>query len=161
MNFRHLFVVFVLVAGVGWWLLHSSPEDRVRTAHEQLAQVISKSEDDGATPSIRDVRALRSLFAAPVAISGDAEGLDETYSAEEMVSLIIQVRAAFRTIELTLGEPVIEFPGPDTAIARFTAVLNARHDSRDVEPMTESRSVTSRMQRLDGDWLFSRFELAE
>jgi len=156
MNRLRWALVIVLLVLVGWWLLHDSPEEQVRAAHQELRQLLGKTEDDTATPSIRDVLAVQKLFAPQVVVSGDAEDLADRYSSEDIASLIIQTRAILRTIELDFSEPEITFPTRDTAVATFAASLQASYAGSDM-PIDEKRDVTTQLQRLDGDWVFSAF----
>jgi hypothetical protein len=156
---RILILLLVLLAGAIWWLLGDNPEERVRAAHQELAERLSKSEDDGENPSIRDVLAYQSMFAERVTISGDADDLGGSYAPDDIAALIIRVRTLFDTIELMFSDPVIEFPTEETAVARFTATLTVSPTLPDVTDGTETRNVTSHLQLIEGDWLFSAFEM--
>jgi hypothetical protein len=93
-------------------------------------------------------------------ISGNTGGLNGSYSPEETAALIIRVRTIFRAIELTFSEPLIEFPSPDDAIARFAAELRASPGYDELADGVETREVTSRLRQIDGDWVFAAFEFA-
>jgi hypothetical protein len=157
---RYLVLVFALAAGLGWWLLGESPEEQVLAAHEELRQLLRKSEDDDATPSIRDALAYQALFADPMEISGSTGGLNGSYSPEETAALILRVRAIFRTVELTFSKPQIEFLSPDSAVGHFAAELRASPGYDELADGVETREVTSRLQQIDGDWVFAAFEFA-
>jgi hypothetical protein len=151
----------ILVLGVGvWWLLGDDPEARVREAHAELAQYLYKSEeesDDGL--SVLALRSLETLFAATCSISGDADGLAASYTASELVGVIVRARGAMAAMELRFGEITIEFPQEETAVARFSASL----EGMDVEGErhSEARQVESRMRDFDGVWQFVSFTLTE
>ena len=161
MNHRYAILILLFVAGAAWWFLQEDPEAQVRNAHETLTQLVSKAEDETGAPSIFTVQALRGLFAESCEISGDADMLVGTYSSETMVARILQVQALFHSIDLTFNDLVIEFPSADDAIANFSAVLVGRSMIDGEEDVAETRAVTSRMQKVEGDWLFSEFRLTE
>lgn len=156
---RILILVLVPIAGALWWLLQASPEERVRAAHQELAARISKTEDDSQTPTVRDVFAYQALFAGQVTLVGDAGDLGGSYTPEDIAGLIVRVRAIFERIELGFTDPVIEFPSEDTAVARFTAEALVSPAPPEITDGSETRAVTSRMQLVDGDWLFTHFEM--
>ncbi|HUF72970.1 MAG TPA: hypothetical protein VMR74_08740 [Gammaproteobacteria bacterium] len=152
-------VLLITIIGV-WWLLGEDPEARVREAHADLVQFLSKSEGDSdGSLSVLQLRALEALFAGTCDVSGDAEGLAGSYSPQELVGLIIRVRSAMTSVELQLGEITIEFPQEDVAVARFSASLDGLDSNG--ERRVQAREVESRMRDVDGAWQFVSFTLAE
>jgi hypothetical protein len=160
MNYRFLVLVLVPLILAGWWILRDDPEAAIRSAHEELVRLIGKAEQDPEL-SILDIRSLQNLFAGSSVVTGDAETLQGTYSAEEMIRTIFSVQTLFHSIELTLTELEIEFPNADEAVIRFTADLTGRSTIEGEEEVSETRDVVSRMLELDGDWRFSAFHLTE
>ena len=156
---RILILLLVLIAGALWWLLSGSPEERVRAAHQELAERLSKTGDDSQTPTIRDVLAYQAMFAEQVTLVGEAGDLGGSYTPEDMAGLIVRVRAIFESIELSFTDPIIDFPAEDTAVTRFTAEAVISPTLQEITDGTETRAVTSRMQLVEGDWLFTHFEL--
>lgn len=151
--------LLVLVLGV-WWLLGGGPEARVRAAHADLAESVSKSEgeaEDGL--SVLALRSLETLFAPTCSISGDADGLAGSYTAQELVGVIVRARSVMAVIELTFGEITIDFPQEDIAVARFSASLEGF--DLEGEQRSETRQVESRMRDIDGAWQFVSFTLTE
>jgi hypothetical protein len=161
MNLRTAILVILVVSGGAWWFLYEDDEARVRNSHEQLVRLVSKVEGDPDTPSVFDIQALRGLFAENCEVSGDADVFVGSYSSETMVARIVQVKGLFASIQLSFDELVIEFPSEDDAVANFSAVLIGRSMVDGVEDVRETRAVTSRMRRVEGDWLFSAFRLRE
>lgn len=158
---RLLVLLLAVLAGLSWWWLRPDAEDRVRAAHQDLARLLSKSADDGAKPIFIDSLRFQAMFADSCELSGEAGGLIGAYTPEAMAGLIIRTRSLFERIDLDIGELAVELRAPDDALARFTAELTASSASEDRAPLSETRSVISRMQRVDGDWRFAefRFEL--
>ena len=93
--------------------------------------------------------------------TGDAEMLAGSYTSEEMVSTIVRVQGVFLSVDLTFHELVIELPAADDAIVKFTAVLVAQGSTEGEEKAAETRTVISRMRKVDGKWLFAEFSLAK
>lgn len=161
MNIRNAVLTLLLVAGAAWWFLQEDPEAQVLRAHEDLVRLVSKAEGDPDAPSILDVQALRGLFAETCRVSGDADMLVGSYSSDMLIGRILQVQALFYSLDLTIYDLVIEFPAADDALATFSALLEGRSMIDGEEEVTESRTVTSRLRRGDGDWLFYDFQLTE
>lgn len=161
MSIRNAILVLLLVSGAAWWFLQEDAEAEVRHAHEELVRLVSKAEGDSDTPSVFDVQALRGLFAETAEISGDADVLVGSYSTDAMVGRIVQVKGIFHSIDLTIHDLVIEFPSADDAIASFSAVLVGRSMIDGEEEVDEARSVTSRLRKVEGDWVFSEFLLTD
>lgn len=160
MNYRFLALVLVPLILAGWWILRDDPEAEIRFAHEELIRLIGKAEQDPEL-SILEIRSLQNLFADSCVVAGDAETLQGTYSAEEMIRTILSVQTLFHSIELTFTELEIAFPNTDEAVIRFTAGLTGRSKIEGEEEVNETRDVVSRMRELDGDWRFSAFQLTE
>jgi len=158
MNRLHWVLVIALVALAGWWLLRPSPEQQVRAVHQDLLQLLRKTEADAAIPSVLDVLAYKALFAEQVRVTGD--DLRGSYTAEDMARLIIRVRGYFRIIDLTFSELAITLPSPDTATATFDAMAEGSPGDGE-SPIHEQRRVTTELRRTDGDWVFAAFELAQ
>ena len=137
------------------------PEAEVRNAHQELTRLLSKTEGEPGGTMILNARILQSMFADTCEFAGDAEMLAGSYTPEEMVSTIIQVRGIFLSIDLTFHELEIEFPAADDAIVHFTAVLVGRSSVEGEEEAAETRAVVSRMRKVEGTWLFSEFKLAK
>lgn len=150
----------LLLAAGAWWLLHDDPEARVREAHMTLADMLRKSADSDDGLSILQLRSLEALFAERVVISGDAGRYSTSYTPQEIVSLIVQIRAVFASIEIGFGELAIDLPASDSAVARFSAELDGEEGTTG-ELVFEARSVESHMRRVDGDWQFSEFVLSD
>jgi hypothetical protein len=159
LSYRNLALVVLLVAGSLWWVLRDDAEGQIRAAHEQLAGLLNKTEDEGGAAAILNARALRRLFAEAAQVSGDAQGLAGVYSPEELAGTIVRLRGMFQTIDLTFSELSIAFPDSEDAIVEFTAVLNAAGQIEAVQDVSETRRVTTRMQEVDGTWLFAEFLL--
>jgi hypothetical protein len=154
-------VAALLIVVVGaWWWLGDDPEDRVRAAHSTLEQFLNKSEDEpeGSIP-VMQLRGLQGLFAQDCTVFGDAEGLVGSYSADELVGLMVRARGAFRSVALQFDEVAVEFPEEDTAITRFSAALDGV--TMTGERLTETREVESRMRDIDGAWQFVSFDLED
>ena len=153
---RWSLLAVALIALVAWWVLRDDDEDRVRAAHAELARLLSKTEDASTGATLLNARALDDLFAPAAEVTGDAGPLAGTYSPDDVLRTIVQVQTQFRRIDLTFGELAIEFPEADRATVRFSAELVA---SRPDMTISEARNVVSRMDNVDGQWLFSRFAL--
>lgn len=147
-----------VIAAASWWLLRDDDERLILAAHEDLIRLLRKSEDDEAI-SLLDVRALQALFASRCEVSGDDEGFSGNYSAEDMVRMILGVKAQFRSIDLSISEPVIMFSGDDEATAEFSAVLNGSQAYQGSENVIETRDIRSRLRYEDGNWRFAGFIL--
>ena len=159
---RHstLIGALALIAIGAWWLLGSDPETRVREAHAELVQALIKSDGDSNEGlSVMRLRGLEALFAATCSIAGDARTPARDYTAQELVGMIVRVRAAMVSVDLQVGEIAIEFPQDDVAVAGFQASFDAL-DVNDVRHMAVL-DVESRMQEIDGTWQFVSFDLTE
>lgn len=154
----------VLVAVVAiWWLLGDDPEARVRQAHAELADLVSRTQDQSdAGLSVLQLRRLEAMFAASLSVSGDADNLVGNYSPQEIVALVVRAHSAFDRVELRFGEITVEFPEEALAVARFSASLDAVETAGDEvsgDAVTETRAVESRMRDIDGEWQFVSFTL--
>ena len=154
-------IVLLIVIGTGaWWLLGDDDEAQVRAAHAELVGLLDKSADEEGI-SVRRIRALQTLFAANTTVSGAADGLAGSYAPDDIVRIVLAGHERYQRIDLSFTEPVVSFPSQDAATAGFTAVLTAYVNPSEAPELSETRAVTSRMQRVDDDWVFTGFVLAE
>lgn len=150
----------LVVAGLAiWWLLGDDPEARVREAHADLAELLSTPDEPVDGLPLARIRRLESLFAEQCLVTGDADLFAGSHRPQDLVQQVLAVHGALDRVDVSFGEIRILFPDEDTAIARFPAVLTATEVGG--ETRTESREVESRMQRIDGDWLFAAFDLTD
>ena len=163
MNYRNVLIIIILLSAATWWFLHEDPEAEVRDAHQELSRLLSKAEGAASNTTILNAAVLKSMFADTCEVTGDAEMLVGAYTPEEMISTIVRVQGIFRSIELTFHELEIAFPAADDAIVNFTAVLVAQVSKAGEEEgmFGETRTVVSRMRKVDGKWLFAEFSLAK
>lgn len=161
MTNRNVIIGLALLLVVAWWFLREDAEAEVRAAHQELSRLLSKTEGEASGTTIVNARVLQGLFAETCRVTGDAEMLAGSYTPEEMVSTIIQVRGMFLSIDLTFHELVVEFPATENALVNFTAVLVGRSKTEGEEEAAETREVVSRLQKVKGKWLFSEFALAK
>ena len=161
MSYKSVFVIFILFAAAAWWFLHEDPESEIRDAHQELSRLLSKMEGDASSTSILNAVVLKSMFADSCEVTGDAEMLAGSYTPEEMVSTIVRVQGIFRSIDLTFHELEIESPAADDATVNFTAMLVAQASMEGEEKVAETRTVISRLRKVEGKWLFAEFRLAK
>ena len=162
MNYKNVIVILIVLSAATWWFLQEDPEAEVRDAHQELSRLLSKAEGATGNTTILNAMVLKSMFAETCEVTGDAEMLVGAYTPEEMISTIVRVQGIFRSIELTFHELEIAFPVADDAIVNFTAVLVAQVSKAGEEEgmFGETRTVVSRMRKVDGKWLFAEFSLA-
>ena len=158
MNIRALAIVVLLGLGIAWWFIHEDDETRVRDAHATLAELVSRTADDGRL-SVLEIRTLQQMFAEPTVIAGDGEGLLGTWAPNDLAGVIVSAREVFPTLELAFENLAVTFPDPDEASSSFTATLSAISERPEIEPLSEQRSVSGRMRRVDGEWRFTEFRL--
>lgn len=161
LSFRNLALLLLVAAGALWWMLRDDAQTQISRAHEELAGLLSKTGDESVAAASLNVIALRNLFADPVELSGDARGLTGVYSPEDLAGTIVRLRGLFQSIDLSFSELLIEFPAAEVAAIQFSAELTAEAQVGAVEDVIERRSVISRMQDIDGTWLFAEILLAE
>lgn len=149
----------VLVAAATWWFFHENPEAEVRNAHQELSRLLSKTEGESAGAILLDAHILKGLFAEACEVTGDDTALVRSYTPDEMVSMILQVQGVFLHADLVFHELIIDFPTENNALVNFTAVLIGRSKIEGEEAVAETREVVSRLQKIDGKWLFSNFKL--
>lgn len=161
MTLRSIALVVLIVAGALTWVFYADSEAQVRSAHDALRGLISRTADETVAGATVNSLALRNLFAATIEISGDAEGLVGVYSSEELAGTIIRLRSVFDHIDVQFGELQIAFPEPDAAIVEFSAQLVAAGRAEGMPERSESRQVVSRMRDIDGAWRFSELRLVD
>ena len=153
-------LIIVVVMGVlalaALQFFYEDPVAQVRDAHEELARLLSKPEGEVNAVALLNAQILQRMFADTCEITGQAERFAGSYTAEEITSIIMQVRQIFTSANLSFGDLEIEFPAEDQATTRFSARLIAQART---EEAIELREVVSRMRRIDGDWLFTAFDL--
>lgn len=161
MTLRSLALIVLLAAAGLIWFFRDDPVAEVRAAHLELAGLIVKADGESAAAVALQSLALRDLFADPVAVSGDAQGMLDTYTPEDLANRIVRLRSVSQRVDLSLGELIIEFPSPDIAVTEFSAELTVESDYADGGQRNESRRVASHMRLIDGRWLFSEFQFAD
>lgn len=159
MTLRSIALVVLIVAAAFTWVFYEDSEAQVRSAHDALWELISKTADETVAGATVNSLALRDLFATTIEISGDAEGLVGVYSPEELAGTIIRLRSIFNRIDVQFGELQIAFPTPEAATVEFSAQLDAAGRSAAVPRRSESRQVVSHMRDIDGTWRFSELRL--
>lgn len=161
MRHRNFVLILVVAVVLAWWVMRDDPETDVRRAHAEFARILGKSTEDGDGTALLEARALQALVAEACEVSGDAGRLTGIYSPEELASTALRTQALFHSIGLTFGKLSLSFPGPDQAVAEFSAVLTAVDKTDRPGTLDETRTVVSRMRRIDGRWLFEGFDLTD
>jgi hypothetical protein len=154
-------LIVLVVAAVAWWLLSDNDEARVRQAHEDLASLLSKPEDEGGAAAVLRARTLQGLLADSVAVTGDAGALAGSYTSEQAASTVAGVKGLFNRIDITFDEPSISFPADDEAVTEFTATMTGIAITEGQGTVQEMRRVVSTMKNFDGDWQFAAFRMTE
>lgn len=151
-------ILLALLAGGAWWFFDEDPEAEIREAHQEFARLLSKPEGEASAIMLLNSQILQRMFADSCVITGEAERFSGNYTPEEITGIIMQVRQIFTSVDLSFQDLVIEFPTEDEATTSFTARMISQGRT---EEMIEMREVVSRMRKIDGDWLFSAFNLAK
>jgi len=156
---RTLIVCLLLAAAVAaLWLvfMRTSEEDRIIDACDALAAAVSKAPDEGNTALLLKSRSLDGLFAAQVKLNVTVYGIGGSYSAEELVSVIMRGRGMFQELNLNFVDITVEVSSEDKAAASFTARFEGR--GRAGAATETVRVIQSFLRKIDGDWRFERFE---
>ena len=156
-----IIAALIAVIGVAWWLFIDNDEDKIRAAHETLIELLQKTGDEGDAPTLLDALALQGLFAETCVVSGDADAVVGSYTGQQLASTVLQVKALFERVEITTTEFIIEMIGEGAAEIEFSATLDGTSVIEGEEHVLEARTVFSRMDKIDGEWLFSGFRLIE
>lgn len=153
-------ILLVTLAGVAWWLFPKDAAAEIRDAHQDLARMMSKSEDETSNATLLNAFALQAKFANTCTVRGAADMFVGSYTPEQMAGTILQVRGLFRSVDLNFHGLEIDLPADDEATISFTARVTVQYRTEGIADASEIREVVSRMEKVEGDWRFAAFNLA-
>ncbi len=144
------------VAAGRWWILRApSPEARIEAQLRTLCELVGRKADEKATQTALKSLSLSSLFANPVEIRGDSGPVARSHAPRELAALILRYRVASGTVDLSYADLSVEVLSPEEASIRFTARLRGGSDG----PGDTYREVTARLRLVEGEWVFSHFNV--
>ena len=140
-------------------LAPESDEAKVRKLFKRFAAIVDKSPGESSIAMALKTEGLKDMLAASCSVDIPACGFNGDFTPEEAYSLAVKFRMAFESLSLDFHDLGVEFPGPDSAVAEFTArISGARRGERGV---SETRELRAKLVKQDGQWRFRDCEAVE
>ncbi len=153
----------MLLIGIFFWkVLFPSEEKRVIKSFELLSQYVEKVAEEDILSTANRIKNIGQLFADPCEfkIEGDLSySFVGSYSQEEIKGYALRGRAYFSELSVRFDDYKIEFPEKHLAQVRLTGRLTGR--STGGEKVDEGRELLCLLNKVEGNWLFSRLEVVE
>jgi len=158
---RYLIIAILLVlSGVVAlvYVLHGD-EHNIRRAFSSLAKWASKEEGENNLTMVQKTRSIGSLCEKTCHIKAPGTTFSGTYSSQQISALAMRTRIPFTSLNLRFDDLHIELIKKGRATVRVTAQLVGIQKRG--ERLDYTRELECRLQKVEGTWLFTRFELIE
>jgi hypothetical protein len=108
---------------------------------------------------VQKTRSIGSLCAKPCHIKIPKNSFSGTYSPQQISSTVARARMPFSRLAVQFDDIHIELTGKERATVRSTAQV--RGTLKRGERIDDTHEIECRLQKIEGKWLFTRFELVE
>ncbi len=149
-------VIIGILAGV---CSIQSEEKRVRKQFDLLSEKVSKDPGESAFTMAHKIQSLGDLFAENCRLKTHLPSLSGSYTPEEISSYAARGRAQFSKLSLEFHDFDIDFPDDGRARVVLTAKLTGKTTLG--ESVHEAHEFECVLERIEGKWLFSEFEVVE
>ena len=158
---RHLIIAIVLVLSGVVVLIYvlQGEEHKIQRAFSSLAKWASKEEGETNLTMVQKTRSIGSLCEKACHIKAPGTTFSGTYSSQQISALAARARTPFTRLEVRFDDLHIELMGEDGATVRVTAQLMGIRKRG--ERVDDTRELECRLQKVEGTWLFTHFELIE
>jgi hypothetical protein len=151
-------VVTIAAVITAIYLLHGE-EYRIRRRFALLAKWATKAEKESNLTLVQKTRSISSLCVRPCHIKTPKNSFSGTYSPQQISSLIARARMPFSRLAVEFDDLHIELAGKERATVRTTAQVKGT--LKRGERIDDIHEIECGLQKLEGKWLFTRFELIE
>jgi hypothetical protein len=155
-------IIAILLAISGAVVLISviqSDEHRIKRAFGSLAKWASKEEGESNLTMVQKTRSIGSLCAKTCHIEAPETTFSGAYSSQQIAALAARTRIPFTSLSLRFDDLHIELLEKGWATVRATAQLEGIRKRG--ERLDDTRELECRLQKVEGKWLFTHFELVK
>ena len=146
-----LAAVGVAVIAVSVYLYWSSDERRIARLLDDVVEAVSQTEGESGVASLAEITSLTPNLAKEIAVDVTPPESGQLRGAQDVVSMVGRLRAAFPIVQLTLIGPQVTVAADRTAQVTGSATLLMRDKAG--EESVETRAVTISLQERDGRWV--------
>ena len=129
-------------------------EHKIRKKLRTLSECISKKPDESAAAFLIKTERLRTLFNSECGVAIPRYNINRTLTPTEIVQRTAQLHRSFDEIHIAFHDISVELIDRTHASVRCTVRASATRTSRD----TETAEIISQLEKIDGKWVFTRFE---
>ncbi len=149
-------VVFLLGVGIVYFMMHASPERKIRRRFGKLLEAVSKQEKETNSTKALKLLALQGLFGKTVELQIQDLPMNGNYSCEELSAEVMRGRMFCSTIHLSLNDIEIVLEGKEKAVARVSATGEIHTQGNGT--WKERREIQVRAELQDKNWKFTAFQ---
>ena len=155
-------IIFVLVAVVGVFAafyFFQSEESKVKKKFNLLSELGSREPGENKLALTVKNKQFKGLFTENCAIEFPAYSISKTFPAQEFARIVFGVLLQYSEYSPRFYDIGIQIPSENSANAVFTAKLTGKLPSG--EYVQDIHEVESTLSKIDGEWLFSGFEVVD
>lgn len=154
-------MALVLFTGLLIWyfFFHESDEVRVRNRLRDLAECVSKSSGEKGTVMLIKSQQLDGFFADRCQIQVNEQMLTGDYTPEQLSAQITRGRQFFKSLSLSIHDPVVKVTTQEEAEIDFTGQVLGQ--TVNGERIREIRELRAFLSKKDGKWRFTAFRIRE
>lgn len=154
-------MAFILLAGLLVWYFFFRESDEVRVLNRlrDLAECVSRNSGEKGTVMLIKSQQLDGFFADRCQIQVNEQMLTGDFTPEQLSAQITRGRQFFKSLSLSIHDPVVKVATPEQAEIDFTGqVLGQTANGERIREIRELRAVLSKK---DGKWRFTAFKIRE
>ena len=158
---RYLIMALLLIISGVVVLLYilQSEEHKIKGAFTSLAKWASKEEGENNLTMVQKTRSIGSLCKKTCHLKAPGTTLSGVYSSQQISALAVRARIPFTSLSLRFDDLHIELIRKGRATVRVTAQLMGTQKRG--ESLDDTRELECRLEKVEGKWFFTRFELIE
>jgi hypothetical protein len=157
---RLIIALMVVISGVVLLVyVLQSEEHKIKRAFASLATWASKEEGENNLTMVQKMRSIGSVCEKTCHIKAPGTTFSGAYSSQQISALAARTRIPFTSLSLRFDDLHIELIRKGRATVRVTAQLMGIQKRG--ERLEDTRELECRLQKVEGKWLFTHFELIE
>ena len=153
-------VVLILALGIlAIWRLFPDEEKKVRKQFDHLGEYASKAGNENPLATASKIQKFVSLFTDPCEVKVPFYALAGKYNHQEIGAYTAGARSRYSELSFRFDDFAVLFPEKELAEVKVTGRLTGKQISG--ERVDETRELQCLFKKLEGQWLFYRFEIVE
>lgn len=155
-----ILAVLILALGIlAIWRFFPDEEKKVRKQFDRFGEYASKAGDENPLATASKIKKVISLFTDPCEVEIPFTALAGKYNHQEIGAYAAGFRSRFSELSFRFDDFTVLFPEKEVAEVEVTGRLTGKQING--ERVNETRELQCLLKKLEGQWLFYRFEVVE